>query len=166
MGARAGKSSTSKVSSGAIVTTPSPREIVITRTFAAPRDVVFDAWTQPEHVQHWWDPSGAPLSVCEIDLRPNGAFRWVHGGAGGSQHAFAGTYREIAPPARLVFSTRMARSGGESVGTLIFVEQDGLTTLTITIECASQADRDELLQMRVDVGTARTLDNLASYLLR
>lgn len=166
MGAQTGrKSSTRKTTSGATVTTPSPREIVITRTFDAPRAVVFDAWTQPEHVRHWWDPSGAPLSVCEIDLRPHGAFRWVHGGAGGSEYSFAGTYREIAAPARLVFSTRMSPSGGESVGTLVFVEQDGRTTLTITIECASTADRDDLLRMRVAAGTARTLDNLASYLL-
>ena len=60
---------------GASVATPSDREIVITRAFDAPRTVVFDAWTKAEHVAHWWDPSGAPLAVCEIDLRPAGAFR-------------------------------------------------------------------------------------------
>jgi hypothetical protein len=60
------------------VTTLSDREIVITRVFDAPRSIVFEAWTKAEHVVHWWDPSGAPLSVCEIDLRPNGAFRFVN----------------------------------------------------------------------------------------
>src|SRR3954471_6577260 len=60
------------------VTLPSDREIVITRSFDAPRALVFEAWTRPEHVAQWWDPSGAPLAACEIDLRPNGAFRFVN----------------------------------------------------------------------------------------
>jgi uncharacterized protein YndB with AHSA1/START domain len=148
----------------AIVTTPSDREIVITRTFDAPRAVVFEAWTKPEHVTQWWDPTGQPLSICEIDLRPNGAFRWVNRGPGGADHAFAGTYREIAAPARLVFTTRMGPSGAESTGTLVFSEDDGRTNLTITITCASMSDRDFLLQMRIDAGTVRTLENLDGYL--
>jgi uncharacterized protein YndB with AHSA1/START domain len=60
------------------VTTPTDHEIVLTRIFDAPRAVVFEAWTKAEHVANWWDPSGVPLSVCEIDLWPNGAFRWVN----------------------------------------------------------------------------------------
>jgi uncharacterized protein YndB with AHSA1/START domain len=139
-------------------------QIVITRTFAAPRALVFEAWTRPEHVSQWWDPSGAPLSSCEIDLRPNGAFRWVNQASGGAGHAFAGTYREISAPERIVFSTRMPREDSESIGTLEFREHDGTTTLTLTITCPSKADRDALLQMRIDVGTNRTLTNLANYL--
>jgi uncharacterized protein YndB with AHSA1/START domain len=146
------------------VTTPSDREIVITRAFDASRTVVFDAWTKAEHVAHWWDPSGAPLAVCEIDLRPNGAFRFVHQGPDGLKHPFTGIYREIAAPARLVFATRITPSGAESVGTLVFSEHEGRTTLTMTIECQSRADRDALLKMRIDVGTTRTLDNLDEYL--
>ena len=150
----------------ATVTTPSNREIVITRAFHAPRRVVFDAWTKPEHVAQWWDPSHAPLAVCEIDLRPNGAFRFVHQGPAGSAHPFTGMYRDIAVPERLVFTTRNPSSGAESVGTLVFSEHDGVTTLTMTMTCQSQADRDALLKMRVDVGTTRTLDNLEEYLAR
>jgi uncharacterized protein YndB with AHSA1/START domain len=147
----------------ATISTPSDREIVITRSFDAPRRVVFEAWTKPEHVSAWWDPTGTRLAACEIDLRPNGAFRFVHAGPVGVAHTFAGVYREIDPPRRLEFTTRSA-SGPESVGTLVFDESDGTTTLTMTIACASVADRDALLKMRVDVGTARTLDNLAAYL--
>jgi uncharacterized protein YndB with AHSA1/START domain len=146
------------------VTTPTDREIVMTRIFDAPRSSVFEAWTKAEHVAHWWDPSGVPLSVCEIDLRPNGAFRWVHGGASGGAYSFTGTYREITPPERLVFATRMFPSSPESVGTLVFAEERGKTKLTMTIECHSIEDRDALLKMRVDAGTARTLENLAEYL--
>jgi uncharacterized protein YndB with AHSA1/START domain len=147
----------------ATVTTPSEREIVITRAFDAPRKVVFEAWTKAEHVAQWWDPSGAPLAVCEIDLRQDGAFRFVHRGSDGTRHPFTGKYLEIVAPARLVFTTR-SPSGAESLGTLLFSEDNGTTTLTMTIECQSTVDRDDLLKMRVDVGTTRTLDNLDEYL--
>jgi uncharacterized protein YndB with AHSA1/START domain len=146
------------------VTTPTDREIVMTRLFDAPRGIVFDAWTKAEHVAHWWDPSGVPLSVCEIDLRPNGAFRWVNRGPNGVEYPFTGTYREIMAPERLVFTARTFQSSPESVATLIFSEDGGKTKLTMTIECQSIEDRDALLQMRVDSGTARTLENLADYL--
>jgi uncharacterized protein YndB with AHSA1/START domain len=145
------------------ITTPSDREIVITRIFDAPRAVVFEAWTKAEHVRHWWDPSGVPLAVCEIDLRPNGAFRWVnrapHGGEG---HSFTGIYREIVPPEKLVFHG--ADDSGQS--RLVFTEEGLKTKLTITIECKTRMDRDALLQMSIDVGTAQTLENLAAYLPR
>jgi uncharacterized protein YndB with AHSA1/START domain len=151
------------LSDRATIATPSDREIVITRAFAAPRRVVFDAWTRSEHVAHWWDPGRTPLAVCEIDLRPDGAFRFVHQGPPGSAHQFTGTYREIVPPERLVFTTE-SPSGAQSVGTLVFTEREGMTSLTMTIACQSKADRDALLKMRVDVGTMRTLENLEQYL--
>ena len=144
------------------VTTPGDRQIVITRLFDAPRTLVFEAWTKAEHVTHWWDPSGLPLAVCEIDLRPNGAFRWVNRTPeGGEGYSFAGVYREIEPPAKLVF----ASSSGPGRSTLIFSEEANQTRLTITIECGTPQERDVLLQMRVDRGTAKTLENLAAYLL-
>ena len=145
----------------AAVTLPSDREIVITRAFDAPRALVFEAWTRPEHVTQWWDPSGAPLEACEIDLRPGGAFRFLN--AGGMGHAFAGAYREIEPPSRLVFATR-SPSGGESLGTLEFAARGERTMLTMTMRCETKADRDALLAMRVDAGTVRTLENLGRYL--
>jgi uncharacterized protein YndB with AHSA1/START domain len=147
------------------VTTPTDSLIVMSRMFAAPRQIVFEAWTQAEHVANWWDPSGRPLAVCEIDLRPNGAFRWVHSASGGRPgHEFTGVYREIIPPERLVFTVRMFPSSPEPVGTLVFTEDGMKTILTMTIECKSKEDRDALLQMRIDSGTARTLENLAVYL--
>src|SRR3954462_7791057 len=103
----------------ATVTMPSEREIVITRTFAAPRALVFEAWTRAEQVARWWDPSRVPLAACEIDLRPGGAFRFVNAGPAGPGHAFAGVYREIEPPSRLVFETP-SPSGATSTGTLVF----------------------------------------------
>ena len=144
------------------ITTPGDRQIVITRLFDAPRALVFEAWTKAEHVARWWDPSGVPLAVCEIDLRPTGTFRWVNRAPdGGEGHAFCGTYREISPPARLVFG-----SSPDQFATLVFTEEGKKTRLTMTIECATRQERDALLQMRVDAGTAQTLENLAAYLPR
>lgn len=136
-----------------VIADPGERTLVMTRHFDAPRTRVFEAWTQAKHVKHWWDPAGVPLEECEIDLRPNGTFRWVNRG-----HVFTGTYREIAPPERLVFVSP------DSVSTLLFVEKAGKTELTITIECRTVEGRDEMLKIGIHKGTARTLANLASYL--
>jgi uncharacterized protein YndB with AHSA1/START domain len=142
------------------VTLPSDTEILIVRDFAAPRALVFEAWTRPEHVARWWDPSRQPLAACEIDFRPNGAFRFL---PRGPQPAFSGTYREIVPPERLVFSTVVAPSRAESLGTLLFEERGTGTTLHLTIACATKLDRDALLEMGVADGTLRTLDNLSAF---
>lgn len=143
------------------ITTPGDCQIVITRLFDAPRAVVFEAWTKAEHVRHWWDPSSVPLAVCEIDLRPNGAFRWVNRAPdGGEGYSFAGIYQEIEPPAKLTF----ASSTGPGHSTLLFTEEGNKTKLTITIECPTGQEREIMLQMRVDAGTAQTLENLAAYL--
>src|ERR1700730_599685 len=104
-----------------IIAEPGTRTIVMVRSFDTPRAIVFEAWTKPEHVACWWDPGGSPLPVCEIDLRPNGAFRWVNRGPDGKDHPFSGTYREIAAPERLVFTS------SASLVTLIFTEDAGTT---------------------------------------
>jgi len=145
---------------------PSDLDIRITRSFDAPRATVFDAWTKPEQVAEWWDPSRRRLARCEIDLRPGGAFRFEHQkNSDGSAHVFAGEYREITRPSRLVFATP-SPSGGASIGTLQFEEDHGGTMLVMTITCASKADRDALLRMRVDAGTIRSLENLNEFLAR
>jgi uncharacterized protein YndB with AHSA1/START domain len=143
---------------------PGSTTIIVTRFFEAPPSAVFEAWTKAEHVAHWWGPSGAPLAVCEIDLRPGGAFRWVNQGAKGVEHSFAGTYHQIAPPHGLVFAARTFPSSPEFIATLSFIEDSGGTKFIMTIECQSIEDRNALLAMRVDVGTARTLENLAAFL--
>src|ERR1700678_2361505 len=84
--------------------------IRLTREFDAPRMEIFEAWTKPEHVTCWWDAAGEPLTVCEIDLRPGGAFRFVTKGR--PEMPFAGTYRQIAPPDRLVFDALDALGRG------------------------------------------------------
>jgi uncharacterized protein YndB with AHSA1/START domain len=128
----------------------------MTRVFAAPCEQIFEAWTRPEHVRYWWDPSGGPLAECEIDLRPGGAFKFVSRHPDG-MHSFAGVYREIAPPSRLVFEAMGA------IGRVILDETDGKTRLTVRIECRSAEHLKQYLEMGVDAGTATTLDNLVAY---
>jgi uncharacterized protein YndB with AHSA1/START domain len=130
--------------------------IVLTRMFAAPREQVFEAWTRPEHVTRWWDPAGHPLTECEIDLRPGGAFRFVNRHSPDT-HQFAGVYREIAPPDYLVFEAMGA------IGRVILEEIGGMTHLTVRIECGSAAQLEQYLKMGIDAGTAKTLDNLVAY---
>jgi uncharacterized protein YndB with AHSA1/START domain len=130
--------------------------IEVTRILAAPRAQVFEAWTQPEHVRCWWDPEGYPLAECEIDLRPGGAFRFVNRHSPGA-YEFAGVYREITPPDRLVFEAMGA------IGRVILEEIGGKTHLTVRIECGSASGLDHYLKMGVDAGTAKTLDNLVGY---
>lgn len=129
--------------------------ILLRRVFAAPREQVFEAWTRPEHVRCWWDPAGHPLAECEIDLRSGGAFRFVNQHAAAGE--FAGVYREIAPPSRLIFEAMGA------IGHVIFEAIGGKTHLTVRIECGSAARLEEYLKAGVDTGTARTLDLLVEY---
>lgn len=145
--------------------TPNDCEIVVTRVFAAPRPRVFEAWTRPEHVARWWDPTGTPLAACEIDLRPQGKFRWAHRSPGGGEgYAFSGEYREILPPEKLVFTVRNFGMTSDPVSTLLFTDQGVTTLLTMTITCGNKADRDALLGRGVGPGTLKTLENLAAYL--
>ena len=132
--------------------------IRFTRDVDATPAEIFAAWTSPEHVSAWWDPAGEPLAECLIDLRPGGAFKFV--ARSHPEMPFAGVYREIAPPGRLVFEAMGA------TGRVILREADGRTHMTVEIACRSEAELDQFLKMGVDAGTARTLDNLVVYARR
>src|SRR3989442_1038464 len=84
------------------VAAQSDRELVMTRVFDAPRQLVFDAWTRPELFVRWFGPRGWSVPVCEIDLRPGGSYRYVLRGPGGAEIGLRGAYREVVPPERLV----------------------------------------------------------------
>jgi uncharacterized protein YndB with AHSA1/START domain len=129
--------------------------ITFKRTFAASREDVFDAWTDPDQVKKWWDPTGTPLADCAIDLRPGGAFRF----AMASEHAppFSGVYRQVERPARLVFDAMGA------VGTVGLEAGAGTTRMVVTIRCPSAGHLEQFLKLGVDVGTDRTLDNLVAH---
>lgn len=127
------------------------------RRLAAPPARVFEAWTTPEQLAEWWDPTGQRLVTCEMDVRPGGAFRFVNAG---HSPPFAGEYLTVEPPGRLVF-TAMG-----SVGTVLLAPEGGGTRLTVTIRCASAEHLAQYLALGVAVGTDRTLDQLVDFVAR
>jgi uncharacterized protein YndB with AHSA1/START domain len=145
-----------------IVTTPSDREITMTRVFDAPRKLVFDAWTKPELVRRWLlGPPGWTMPVCEIDLRVGGAYRFEWLGQDGTTMGMGGIYREIVIPERIV-NTQLFDvdwTGGETLGTLLLVEHEGKTTLTNSVLYSSREARDAALRTPmaegVEAGYAR-----------
>jgi uncharacterized protein YndB with AHSA1/START domain len=134
------------------LTLPSDREIVMTREFNASARALFEVWTKPEHVRKWYAVRGTTMTVCEIDLRVGGAWRWVITRPG-LEVAFSGVFREIDPPRRLqrteVFE---AMPGAESLVTFTFDEKDGRTTLTMNMLFQSKQDRDVCLRSGMELG--------------
>lgn len=145
------------------VTTPSEQEICLTRLFDAPCRLVFEAMTRPEHVRQWWGRLGEGYSVpiCEIDLRPGGAWRFVNRHSGG-EAVFYGEYREIAPPHRLVFTEIFAPfpDSVSVVTTVLTEEADGKTRLTATVRYPSGQVRDMVLGTGMARGAGISYDRL------
>jgi uncharacterized protein YndB with AHSA1/START domain len=121
------------------------------RTLRASRDQVFDAWTRPEEISEWWDPTGAKLASCAIDLRPGGTFTFVNQG---HSPPFSGIYRVIERPARLVFEVQ------GSVGTVALEREGDLTRMRVTIRCATAEQLEQFAKFGVRENTEKTLDNL------
>ena len=131
------------------ITTPSDREIRITRAFDAPRTMVWEAYTRPELVKRWLGQMpGWSWAECEMDVREGGRYRWVWRGPEGAELAVGGVYREVVPGERLVSTERYDQQWyeGEAVGTVELTEANGRTTLVMTLRYASKAVRDAVLQ--------------------
>ena len=146
------------------VTTPTDREIVMTRIFDAPRSMVFDAFSKPELLRRWFGPRGWSLVVCEVDLRVGGGFRFVLRGPGGKDLGMRGVYREIVAPERSVHTESFDNYPGESEVTTTLVEQGGKTLLTATILYPSREVRDMVIQSGMQHGAAESYDKLAELL--
>ena len=143
-------------------TTPSEREIVLTRIFDAPRELLFEAMTRPEHVRRWWGilDERYSLPVCEIDLRVGGKWRWVGKGPEG-EFAFHGEYREIEPPQRLVFTEIYDPfPDAGSLVTSVLTEEGGKTRLTVTGLYPSREVRDIVIGTGMEKGAAISYDRL------
>jgi uncharacterized protein YndB with AHSA1/START domain len=116
------------------ITTPSDREVVMARTFEAPRTLVWDAYTKPEHVQRWLlGPEGWTMPICEIDLRPGGEWHFLWRRPDGDELEMRGVYREIVPPERLVNTESWGGEWPETENTVQLFEENGATTVTTTI---------------------------------
>jgi uncharacterized protein YndB with AHSA1/START domain len=146
-------------------TTPSDREIVTTRVVDAPRRLVFAAHTDPKHLPHWMlGPEGWTMPICEIDLRPGGAWRFVWRNSDGGEMEMRGVYQEVVPPERLVCTESWGAEWPETLNTLLLAEQSGKTTITQRMLYPSQAARDAALQSGMRDGMSESYDRLAEYL--
>lgn len=151
---------TARNSSTFTVTLPSDLEIDLSRVFDAPRRLVFEAFTKPEHVQRGWACiDGYFLRVCEIDLCPGGTWRFVMRGPECKEYRFHSVYLEITAPERIVH-TETFDDYPESLVTVTFVERDGKTTLTSTSSYPSKDVRDFVLQTGMEKGAAMSWDLL------
>jgi uncharacterized protein YndB with AHSA1/START domain len=149
------------------VTTPTEREIAMTRVFDAPRDLVFDAYTKPELVKRWLGVHGGwSWAVCEIDLRVGGAYRYVWRGPNGAEMGMRGVFREVVRPERIVATEAFDQSWypGEAVSTAVMVQQGGKTTLTLTVRYESREARDAVLKSPMESGVAAGFDKLEELL--
>jgi uncharacterized protein YndB with AHSA1/START domain/uncharacterized glyoxalase superfamily protein PhnB len=147
------------------VTTPTDREIVVTRVVNAPRRLVFEAWTNPEYVPQWMlGPPGWSMPVCEIDLRPGGEWHFVWRRSDGTEMEMRGVYKEIAPPERLVSTESWGGDWPETLNTVMFSETDGKTTITMRLLYPSEAARDAALRTGMTDGLSPTFDRLAELL--
>jgi uncharacterized protein YndB with AHSA1/START domain len=146
-------------------TTPSDREIVMTRVLDAPRTLVWEAHTNTEHLPHWMTgPEGWTMPVCEIDLSPGGAWHFVWRRSDGTEMEMRGVYREITPPERLVNTESWGADWPETLNTLVLTEENGETTVTSTILYPSKEARDAALATGMKDGASMSFDRLAEYL--
>jgi uncharacterized protein YndB with AHSA1/START domain len=146
-------------------TQPSDREIVMARIFDAPRELVFAAYTDPQHIPHWWGPRNMTTIVDRMDVRPGGVWRYIHKGPDGAEFGFNGEYREIVPPERLVSTFEFEGMPGHIVvDTAVFEEQDGKTKVTVTSLFQSREDRDGMLESGMESGANESWDRLAELI--
>ena len=152
-----------------VVTLPSDTEILLVREFAAPRRLVWEAMTKPELVKQWWGPRGSELSVCEIDLRVGGTWRFVSRGDDGVEHPFTGVYKEISPTERIVQTwiyDVAPFNEFESVETANLEEVDGRTTLRTHVQHATKEARDGHVNSGMERGAGETMDRLEELLAK
>lgn len=145
----------------AVVTLPTDTQILITREFAAPKHLIYKAWTTPDLIMRWWPANRGRMTVADVDLRVGGGWRFVMIAEGGMEVAFHGEYREIVPNERLV-STEVFEMvpDAEAVDTLTLTEKGGRTTLTILVQHQTKEHRDMHIESGMEDGLQDALDLL------
>ena len=143
-----------------------PRSIIGVREFAAPRDLVFSAWTDPQHLAQWWGPNGFTTTTHSFDLRPGGVWRFVMHGPDGRDYQSRITFEEVVPPQRIVYR----HDGGDDIEpvqfrqTVVFEDLGGRTRITWRGDFPSAAERDRVIKdYGADKGLAQTLARLAQH---
>lgn len=160
---------TPRTSVGLKVSAPGDREILLTRLFDAPRDLVFDAFTKPELIKRWmFGPEGWSLPVCDVELKAGGKMRYVWKHKDGASMGMSGVFREIKRPSRIVHNETFDEdwTGGETLVTTLFTAKDGQTLVEQTILYASREARDAVLKSPMENGIAQGYDRLDKFLAR
>ena len=157
------------LSGSAVLTTPSDTEIVMTREFDAPPELVWKAWTTPELVSRWWPGKRGTMKSCEIVLRLGGAWRYVMEAQGGFEVAFHGEYRELVPEQRIVttevFEGAPPSDAGDVLNVITFSEADGRTTLELLVQCPNREIRDVIMDSGMEVGMQEQYDALEELVI-
>ena len=148
---------TSSGTSGtAVVTLPEDKQILITREFDAPKELVYRAWTEPELIKQWWGAKRGDVDVVEVDFRVGGTWRYVMTAQGGMEVGFHGEYREIVPNERIVsteaFEGIPDPDEHASTNTLTLTEENGRTTMTVLVEHPTKEGRDMHIQSGMEGG--------------
>jgi uncharacterized protein YndB with AHSA1/START domain len=158
--------STAKASA---VTGTTEREIVLTRVFDAPRELVFEAWTNPKHVAQWWGPNGFTTTIHEMDVRPGGIWRLVMHGPDGFDYRNKIVFLDVVKPERLIYK-HSPEKGSEPVNfevTVTFAAHGGKTHLTMRMLFTSAASRDHVVKKYGAIeGANQTLERLAEQLAK
>lgn len=150
------------------LTLPSDREILMQRVFQAPPATLFEMWTKPEHVRHWYAVRSTTMTVCEIDLRVGGAWRWVVVAPNGMEIAFSGVFQEINPPHSFRRTeVYEAMPGAGAIVTVSFDEEDdGYTTMNMHMLFPAKSDRDICLQSGMELGVRECYQKMDELLAR
>ena len=149
------------------LTLPSDRQNVLTRFFDAPRELVFEAFTNPKHIVQWWGPRRNSTTIDKLDLRPGGHWRFVEQAQDGSQYGFRGEFREVMPPAKLVWSFEFEGMPGHvCLQTLILQAHGSRTKMIATIVFDSLEDRDGMLNSGMEAGARESYDRLDELLVQ
>jgi uncharacterized protein YndB with AHSA1/START domain len=147
----------------AVLEFPNDLEIVTTRKFDAPLELVFDVWTNPEHVRNWFAPFADEVTECSIDLRVGGSYHIVFVTPDGKECSFRGTFLEVEPPTRTVATWLFEGwPDADAVETVELHEKDGVTTLTMTMVFSDQAGRAHMTGE--NGGQQSSFDKMEDYL--
>ena len=150
-----------------VVADPGTQEIVITRSFDAPREVVFKAFTDPDAIRQWWGLANSETVVDQLEARPSGRWRFVERDGQGNEDGFHGVYHDLQAPERIVYTFEYEGMPGHVLlETITFEERDGRTHMTDSSVFQSVADRDGMLQSGMESGAAESMDRLEEYLAK
>lgn len=147
------------------VAEPGQKDVVITMTYKEPRDKVFTAVTDPALIPSWWGPRVFSTSVDTMDVRPGGRWRYVQHDKDGNEFAFNGTYREVVPPERLVYTFEFEGMPGQIIiETVVLEERDGKTTVKVTDEFDSVEQRDGAVAAGMKEGAVESMERFGELL--